>query len=151
MPSTTIQGLRKIVLVLAAAAGIWLLFNLVAIPLAWGGINATGGILGAIQLAILLGFLLVLLFDLVSIGWLFRRSREGGGSGLDPLHFFAAVALVSMMGAKVMVDEIARETPLNGAGGEWGMLYGLLIVQLAYIIVVMFRVMAKEIQGPSPR
>jgi hypothetical protein len=126
-------------IVLAAASGLWLLFNLVAMPLAWGGVNARDGVLWAIQSGILVGFLLVLFFDLASIGWLFRRNRAQGGTGLDPLHLFAGVTLVAMMGAKVMVDEIARETPLNGAGGEWGILYALLILQLTYIIVVLFR------------
>jgi len=46
-----------------------------------------------------------------------------------------------MMGAKVMVDEIAMETPLGRDGVEWGILYALLILQLAYILVVLFRVM----------
>jgi hypothetical protein len=38
---------------------------------------------------------------------------------------------------------IARETPLRGAGGERGMLYALLILQLSYIIVVLFKAKSK--------
>ncbi len=40
--------------------------------------------------------------------------------------------------AKVMVDEIASETPLGRAGGEWGILYACLILQLSYIVVILF-------------
>ena len=123
----------------AGLAGLWLLFNLVAMPLAWGGVNASGGVRGIIQLVILSGFVVFLLFDLLSIPWWIRE--KGGrrkGNAVGPLVLCAA-SLVAMMGAKVMVDEIARETPLGGAGGEWFMLYALLAVQLSYAAVVLSR------------
>lgn len=128
---------RKPILWLATLAGLWLLFNLIAMPLAWAGMNATGGIRGAIQVAILLGFLLILLFDLVSLLWLAWRARALEGKvALRWIHLLGLVSLVGLMGAKVMVDEIARETPLGRAGGEWGVLYALLMLQLSYVVAV---------------
>ncbi len=125
---------------LAAVTGAWLLFNLIAMPLAWGGVNASGGVRGAIQLLILLGFLLVVVFDLLSLAWCWSRwgSRVAGGTEAG-LAVFAIMSLFAMMGAKVMVDEIARETPLGGAGGEWGVLYVCLILQLSFVVIVLFR------------
>ena len=77
---------------------------------------------------------------LVSLFWIARSNRAAyGGSGLSWLHLFGLLAFVGLMGAKVMVDEIVRETPSGGAGGEWGMLNALLILQLSFIIVVLFR------------
>lgn len=128
----------------ALLVGLWLIFNLVAMPLAWGGVDAEGGVLGAIQLAMLLGFVLVILFDLASIGWVALNGRIRIRAGeVAGLLFLGGLALVGMMGAKVMVDEIARETPLGGAGGEWGVLYACLVLQLSYILTVMFRTKPK--------
>jgi len=112
-------------------------------PLAWGGVNASGGLRGAVQEAILVGFALVFLFDLISLAWVSLTRRTGKAK--EPpgvLLVLGALALVALMGAKVMVDEIARETPLGGAGGEWGVLYAALILQLSYIILVFSRAKA---------
>jgi hypothetical protein len=80
------------------------------------------------------------LFDILSLGWLMRRAGTDGEPAMTRgLIAFGILAVVAMMGAKVMVDEIARETPMGGAGGEWGMLYALLTVQLAYIVTVFAR------------
>lgn len=49
-------------------------------------------------------------------------------------NMLALVATVGLAGAKVMVDEIARETPLGTAAGEWVILYICLTFQLAYIL-----------------
>jgi hypothetical protein len=127
----------------ALVAGILLLFNMVALPLWWGGVSASGGFLGFIQLTMLAGFILILLFDLLSTGWFLtqvcwvseQRKEEGCQKGW--LLVLAVLALVGMMGAKVMVDEIARETPLGGAAGEWVVLYVCLSLQLSYIIAAL--------------
>ena len=124
----------------AAVVGLWLLFNLVAMPIAWGGVNATGGTLGVIQTIILTGFILSVLFDFVSLGWVsFRGKAVLGPRPSGGIVALGIGALTAMMAAKVMVDEIARETPLGRAGGEWGILYACLILQLSYILVILFR------------
>jgi hypothetical protein len=135
----------KAMWLLAIVALVCLLFNLVAMPLWWGGVSATEGLLGAIQLIVLLGFIYIILFDLISTGavltrvcWL-RGEAPEEGCQKGWLLVLAVLAIVGMMGAKVMVDEIARETPLGGAGGEWAILYICLGLQLAYLLAVLFQ------------
>lgn len=135
---------------LAVIAGICLVFNMVAMPFWWGGVSASGGFLGAIQLVILVGFVIVLLFDLLSTGWILTRIcwiQEGSkedGCQQGWLLVLAVLAMVGMMGAKVMVDEIARETPLGGAAGEWSILYTCLTLQLAYIVAVLVQTTSSQ-------
>lgn len=130
----------------ALVAGLYLLFNMVAMPLWWGGVSASGGFRGGIQLTILIGFVYILLFDLISAGWILTRvcwvrlEKKDEGCQQGWLVVLAALALVGLMGAKVMVDEIGRETPLEmGPGGEWVILYMCLSLQLAYIAAVLFQ------------
>ena len=139
------SGNRRIFL-LAGSAALWLLCNLVALPLAWGGINADGGVLAVVQAAVLLGFLFIFCFDVATLAWItLRRSEPRLGARKLWLQALAVLALVGLAGSKVMVDEIARETPLGRAGGEWGVLYALLILQLSYILVVLFK--TKPVSG----
>lgn len=129
----------------AAVAIVWLLFNVIAMPLWWGGFSASGGFREGAQLAILLGFAFILLLDLVSTGWVLTRvcwiqiGKVEEGCQRGWLLVLAVLALVGLMGAKVMVDEIARETPLGGAGGEWAILYICLGLQLAYLVALFFQ------------
>ena len=111
----------------AALSGAWLLFNLVAMPLAWGGINAEGGGQWWVQLVILLGFVVIFIFDLVSAGMILTRAcwlrGDLGGKRCESgwLVVLAALGVVGLAGAKVMVDEIGRETPIGwGVGGGVG-------------------------------
>jgi hypothetical protein len=129
----------------ALVAGTCLAFNMAVMPFWWGGVSASGGFLGTVQLVILIGFVIVLLFDLLSIGWVLTRIcwipdlRREEGCQKGWLLVLALLAMVGMMGAKVMVDEIARETPLGGGAGEWVVLYVCLSMQLAYIIAVLLQ------------
>jgi len=133
----TIKGLSLI-------GGIWLVFNLFAMPLGWGGYSASEGPRGVVQLSILAGFVYVLLFDLLSIGYFLTRVCWIRGEGMEEgcqkgwLVVLAVLAVVGLMGAKVMVDEIARETPLGRGGGEWVVLYICLGLQLAYLAAAAF-------------
>jgi hypothetical protein len=132
----------KILRLSAAVATVWLLFNMVAMAFWWGGFSASGGFRGGVQLVILAGFAFILLLDLVSTGWVLTRvcwirvGKVEEGCQRGWLLVLAVLALVGMMGAKVMVDEIARETPLGGVGGEWGILYICLGLQLAYLVAL---------------
>jgi hypothetical protein len=129
----------------ALVSGTLLLFNMVALPFWWGGVSVSGGFLGFIQYTILAGFIFILLFDLLSAGWVLtqvcwvsgQRREEGCQKGW--LLVLAVLAVAGMMGAKVMVDEIARETPLGGAAGEWVVLYVCLSLQLSYIIAALLQ------------
>jgi hypothetical protein len=127
----------------ALVAGILLVFNMLALPLWWGGVSVSGGVRGLMQLTMLAGLIFILLFDLLSTGWVLtqvcwvseQRREEGCQKGW--LLVLAVLALAGMMGAKVMVDEIARETPLGGAAGEWVVLYVCLSLQLSYIVATL--------------
>jgi len=120
---------------------ILLTFNLVVMPFWWSGNAAIEGPLHLAQLAILFGFLYIFLFDLASaafvltrICWLVEGEGEDGCQK-GWLLVLATLALVGMAGAKVMVDEIGRETLLGmGAGGAWAVLYTCLGLQLAYLL-----------------
>lgn len=129
----------------AFAAVVCLFFNMVAMVVWWGGVSDSTGVRGFIQLTILVGFVFILLFDILSVGWVLTRvcwirdqqSEEGCQKGW--VLVLATLAIVGMMGAKVMVDEITRETPMGGAGGEWVVLYICLGLQLAYLGALLFQ------------
>jgi hypothetical protein len=129
----------------ALLVGLWLLFNLVALPMWWGGVNAQEGPLALVQWVVLLGFVLIFIFDVVSALWLMTRLCwiRSGDKGRECergwLLVLAFLAMVGLSGAKVMVDEIARETSLGRAQGEWVVLYVCLSIQLAYILAVFFQ------------
>jgi hypothetical protein len=139
----------------ALVAGIWLLFNLIAMPLWWGGVNASGGVLGAIQVAVLVGFVVILLFDVVSVGWLMTRLCWVQGDTPDQrcekgwLLVLGFLAFIGLMGGKVMVDEIARETPLGAGGGEWVVLYVCMTIQAGYILGVFLQGRGKRSAGEA--
>ena len=140
----------------ALVAGLWLVFNMVALGPGWGGVSVTGGVLGGIQLFILIGFVFVFLFDVLSAGWIlaggcWRRDpdpEEACQSGW--LLVLAVLALIGLMGAKVMVDEIARETPMGSGGGEWVVLYICLTLQLAYIAGVLVHTSSRRRSVSAP-
>lgn len=129
---------------LSLIGGIWLVLNLFAMPLWWGGYSASEGSRGVVQLVILVGFAYVLLFDLLSIVYFLTRTCWIRGDAVEEgcqkgwLVVLAVLALVGLMGVKVMVDEIARETPLGRGGGEWVVLYICLGLQLAYLAAAAF-------------
>ncbi|MFC1790886.1 hypothetical protein ACFL0I_00245 [Gemmatimonadota bacterium] len=139
----------------ALVAGLWLLFNMAAMPPGWGGVSATSGALWGVQMSILIGFVFIFLFDLFSAVWILvgscwrRESRPEEACQSGWLLVLAVLALIGLMGAKVMVDEIARETPFGGAGGEWVILYICLTLQLAYILGVLFHQRGERPASPN--
>lgn len=119
----------------------WLVFNMVALPIFKDqvflerGQISTGG-----ELAILIGFVLVLVFNIVSLIWVSSRIRKAqiGRKGDIGLAALGALCLILMAGEKAMVDEIGREYPLEWeVVGEWIILYVFLAIQLLYNIVIL--------------
>lgn len=121
-----------------------LIYNLVAMPihkeqvfLERGTIN-TGG-----EMAILIGFVLVPMFNIVSLLWMLSRIRQAHvvhkvDKGVLVL---GVLCLILLMGDKVMVDEIGREYMLGWEVlGEWIILYLFLATQLLYNLIILRRI-----------
>jgi hypothetical protein len=127
-----------------------LVFNIVALPIFKDqvflerGQISTGG-----ELAILIGFVLVLVFTIVSLIWVSSRIRKAqivrkGDIGLVAL---GALCLILMAGEKAMVDEIGREYMLGWeVVGEWIILYAFLAIQLIYNVIVLRRLYRARIR-----
>jgi hypothetical protein len=92
------------------------------------------------ELAILVAFVLVLMFNIVSILWASVRIRQArqsqkGDSGILAL---GVLCLILLVGDKALVDEISHEYSLGSeASGEWIVLYVCFAIQLLYNIIVM--------------
>jgi len=95
------------------------------------------------EMVILIGFILVPIFNIVSLLWVSSRIRRAqvvrkGDMGVLAL---GALCLILLMGEKVMVDEIGREYLLGWeVVGEWIILYVFLATQSLYNVVILRRV-----------
>jgi hypothetical protein len=120
----------------------FLLFNMVAIVRYRQQVFFERGTLSAIELLMMFGFGLVLLFNLISILWLLSRLRPPGHPNRRDIAIITlgVVCLFLLAGQKVMVDEIGRELLLGWEiRGEWIILYAMLITQLIYNLIVLLR------------
>jgi len=122
----------------------FLVYNMAAMPIykekvfLERGTISTGG-----EMAILIGFVLLLIFNIGSLLWVSLRIRKAqavpkGDRGVLAL---GALCLLLLVGEKVMVDEIGREYLLGWeVVGEWIILYVFLAIQLFYNVVILRRV-----------
>jgi uncharacterized membrane protein len=131
--------MRRKGFILAIFASAWLVFIMLAMPI-WKadvflqrGTISPGG-----EMAILVGFVVTFLFNVVTITWLRWSLRKPGyvqSHGL--LLALGAVCLLLMPGEKAMIDEIGREYALGWeVTGEWIILYVFLAVQLVYSLLI---------------
>jgi cytochrome bd-type quinol oxidase subunit 1 len=93
------------------------------------------------EFAILVGTFLILLFGIISLGWVSHKILVTKKStGLDTLALIWGVLnFFALMGTKVMADEIAREYRLGWETlGEWLGLYACLFFLFFYIILIFF-------------
>jgi hypothetical protein len=121
-----------------------LVYNMVAMPiykeqvfLERGTITAGG------EMVILIGFVLVPIFDIVSLLWVLSRIRQAQAVRKRDMGVLAlgTLCLILLAGEKVMVDEIGREYLLGWeVVGEWIILYVFLVIQLLYNVVILRRV-----------
>jgi len=118
-----------------------LVYNMVAMPIYKDqvflerGTITTGG-----EMVILIGFLFVAAFNIISLVWVFSciRQAEVVRKGDRGLFAPGALCLILLLGQKVMVDEISREHLLGWEVlGEWIILYLLLAIQLLYNFVIL--------------
>jgi hypothetical protein len=121
-----------------------LVYNIVVMPIYKEQVFLKRGTISTVvEMVILIGFVLVLLFDIVSLLWMSLRTLRAqevrkGGRGILAL---GALCLILLVGEKVMVDEIGREYLLGWeVVGEWIILYVFLAIQLLYNVVILRQV-----------
>jgi hypothetical protein len=93
------------------------------------------------------GFLLILVFNTVAITWDIVRTKAANRGKITTIWISALgiVCVILLMGDKVLLDEIGRETRLGWETlGEWIILYILLTVQLVFCIAVAVRVLRSK-------
>ena len=100
--------------------------------------------LSSVEIVILIGFGLVLLFDIASLLWVLLRLRqsEKASMGDKATLILGALCLFLLIGEKTMVDEIGRESLLGWEVlGEWVILYTFLTTQLVYNLVILMQLL----------
>ncbi len=143
--------LDNFTLVLSLLSVVFLLFILYAIPSNKTQIFTEKDILSVSELLIIIGFVSILVFDLVSLNWLAKRIRTSkqAATGDIAALILCLICLFMFIGEKVMLDEIGRETALGWETfGEWIILYTFLFTQLVYnsiIITKLFRSIGLDI------
>jgi len=136
---------------LAILCTVLLVYNMAAMPIYKGqvfferGTISTGG-----EVVILIGFILMPIFDIISLLWVSSCMRQAHTVRRADRGILAlgALCLILLVGEKAMVDEIGREY-LQGweVTGEWIILYVFLAIQLFYNIVILRRLYrAGEVQ-----
>jgi hypothetical protein len=107
------------------------------------------------EMVILIGFVLVLIFNIVSLLWVLSQIRrpQAVRKGDGWILALGALCLILLLGEKVMADEIGREYRLGWeVVGEWIILYVFLAIQFLYNIVILrrlYRACADAAQIPA--
>jgi hypothetical protein len=112
------------------------------------GTITTGG-----EMVILIGFVLVLMFNVMSLLWVSSRIRKAEAVHMGDITVLTlgALCLILLVGEKVMVDEIGREYLLGWeVVGEWVILYVFLTIQLLYNFIILRRVYRVCRNAPPP-
>jgi len=130
---------------LAAISAVCLVFNMIAIVVFRREFFMVREPLVPAGWVVLGGFVVVLLFDLAYVTWCIFRLHVGtsgindatasGATGKDisPMLSLGVISIIMLAGAKVMADEIGRESTLGWeTTGEWIILYCCLFVQLVF-------------------
>jgi hypothetical protein len=130
--------------VLALLSTGFLIFNMLAMRLFVEEVFIERRTFSSVEVLILVGFVLILLFDISAFLWGFSRLRQY--QDVPASHkatlILGAFCLVFLMGEKVMIDEIGRECLLGWEVlGEWIILYAFLMTQLIYNLLVLLRLL----------
>lgn len=134
---------RLSLLTLGVVATCCLVFNMLATPLHRVEVFLNQDTTDWVEIIILFGFVLVILFTVSSFTWLsYQVRRQKEFTTLDTIALvLGAVCILLLVGEKVMIDEIAREYRLDWEVlGEWIILYLFLFTQLSYNGLMLFRI-----------
>jgi hypothetical protein len=118
----------------------FLVFNMLGILIYRQQVFFERETLAGVEIVILIGFGLVVLFDIGSLLWVLLRMRQSGEAsvGDKATLILGALCLILLVGEKAMVDEIGREYLLGWEVlGEWIILYIFLTTQLIYNLVIL--------------
>jgi hypothetical protein len=140
-------GLTGAFLWLDAFATAFLVFILIGMWVFRDRLFTIGNPLAMLDLVILVGIIFILLFNIVSLFWFGRAHIKSGKSRASDLVLFGIGVLctVMMMAEKVMADEIAHETASGWKiQAEYLMLYGMLLIQLVYNLLIGMRLLPKQ-------
>lgn len=130
---------EKIVLLLDVLSTTLLMFILLGLWLFRDQVFVIGEPLTPATATMLFGFGAILLFDIASVAWLAgnRGSAPGEIETRTRLLVLGVLCLVLFATDKVMIDEVAHETAAGWTlQPEYLLLYGMLIFQLAYNVVL---------------
>jgi hypothetical protein len=132
--------LYKPTFVLAVLATGFLIYNMLATLIFREEIFIERETLAGVEIFILVGFGLILLFDISSFLWVILRLRHSQDVAVvdRATLVLGALCLLLLIGEKAMMDEIGRESRLGlGVRGEWIALYVGLTIQLIYNLVIL--------------
>jgi hypothetical protein len=119
----------------------WLALNMILVPLNWDAVFLNKELTTGVEIFLLLGFLSILLFDLLVVPWVcLRRYHHESISGVESHLLVGSIAcLFVLVAAKVMTDEVGRESRFGlDCRGEFAILYALLLIQIAYNVYFLF-------------
>jgi len=128
--------------VLAILSTGFLVYNMLAMLIYKEQIFFEREILSSVEIVILIGFGLILLFDIVSFLWVLLRllQSEKVITGDKATLVLGALCLFLLIGEKTMIDEIGSEYLLGWEVlGEWIILYVFLMIQFVYILVILLQ------------
>ena len=132
--------LEKWLAVFAALATLGLILNMAAIPMNTQEIFLDKDSFAPIEVAVLLGFLAVLVFNILALVWAGREHYSGRRSPLGTvILILSAGCLILLMGDKVLLDELAREHVMGVGAGEWIVLYICFTGQMVLNLLVLAR------------
>jgi hypothetical protein len=120
----------------------FLMYNMLAIIIFREQVFIDKSNISVVEIPILIGFLILMLFDIISFLWMlsgFRYLKEGFARS-KVLLLLWVLCIISLLGTKVMADEIGREYLLGWEViGEWIILYIFLTIHLTYNLLILFK------------
>lgn len=125
----------RLLRILALGTAIWIGVSLILAPLNWDVVFHDTEATTGVEMFMILGFLFALVFDIASIPWIIVRRFTSGLYREKTIYFLSGsiLCLFLLIAAKVMADEVGRESRLGlGAAGEYIIFNVLLFLHIAY-------------------